>query len=262
MINRKNFDNEWLFIERKNEKGNWINIKLSEKINQRKKVTEILKELLIDYYTNFDQKNYYLNNDEKFCKLEQFISNRIPNNNDVRLGDFGEIIGTEHLIQRYDYYFPAYRLRLKTNPHTSQTGEDFIGFEIKDNDVVCIVVGEAKVRKEHNIHAIKDAYDSLIKSYSPHPVSLSYISTKVFNDGNHELSENIEDLMNGKKLYQISYNNVIFYISGTNPKKPVEFDVQNRELKNLTIIHLFLNGVNTLVNTAYEECKDFYYEEK
>jgi hypothetical protein len=239
--------------------NNFISIRLKERLNSRQKVKNLLKKVIIHYHTNPEQMENYLKN-EKFDKLEKYLSERLPTQDKFRKGDFGEIIGCEHLKGRHDFVFPVLRLRYKTRSDTSQTGEDILGFKIHDNKIIGICVGESKVGSKFNNKHIEDAHTQLTKSYNPHPHSLSFIEDRLYDQKNYDLSEKVGEISSNINNYQKS--NWIFFISGTRPKDPPGSMLKKIEVDNLTIANFHLESLGTFINGLYDECKDLKHGER
>lgn len=252
------FFKEWIKIEQGATVNNCEIIKLSEIPDTRESIYDELVKTVVNHYSHPRRIKRYLK-DEKFSKLENYINNRIPTVSNHKLGDFGEIFGTEHLKQFYGYCFPVVKLRYKSKPNKSLDGEDILGFFIEDGEITRICVGESKVRSQSDSYVLEDALDQLKKSYNPHPILLKYYSDRIYENNGYsdEFGEKIEDLMSPDVFIGIEKDNWIFYITGFLPRK---FNVDNSsdELDNLVLVHMYFNNLNEFVEDIYKDCGGHY----
>lgn len=250
------FFKKWIEINDELSSGNCEIVKYSEIPESREKVYEKLTKTVIKHYSEPKRITKYLNN-EKFSKLERYINNRLPTVSNHEKGDFGEILGTEHLIQFHNYTFPILKLRHKPKPNRSLEGEDILGFYIENDEITRICVGESKVRSSSDSDVLDDALDQLDKSYHPHPVLLEFLSDRVYSI-DEELAEKIEDLTSEEVFNNTLKDNWIFYITGF---KPREFKIKPNELDNLVLVHIYLDDLNNFITTLFEDCRGYYHEE-
>lgn len=250
------FFKEWIELKEELEIKNCKIFKFTEIPESREKIYEKLTETVINHYSEPKRINYYLTN-EKFAKLERYINKRLPTTSNHEKGDFGEIFGTEHLKQFQKYSFPILKLRHKPKQNKSLEGEDILGFNIENDKIIGICVGESKVRASSDSYVIEEALTQLKKSYNPHPVLIKFISDRVF-EFDEDLAEKIEDLMSPKIFNQIKKDNWIFYITGFKPRK---FKIEPNELDNLVLINMHFDDLNEFITTLFEDCRSFYHEE-
>lgn len=249
------FFKKWIELKEETSSKNCKIFKFDEISESREKIYDELTETVIKHYTEPRRINNYLNN-EKFSKLENHINNRLPTVPSHEKGDFGEIIGTEHLKQFHNYKFPILKLRHKPKPNKSMEGEDILGFYIENNEITRICIGESKIRSDSDSYVLYDALDQLDKSYHPHPVLLKFFSDRVY-DIDEELAEKIEDLTSEETFNKVIKDNWIFYITGFKPRK---FNIKPNELDNLILINLYLNDVGNFITTLFEDCRSYYHE--
>ena len=255
-INRNNFDSHWLTINEDRDYGNFRTIRLEEIEGSRESVKVHLITTIKDHFSKPQRVQSYIDS-EKFERLAIYISNRIPVNDTIRKGDFGEIIGTEHLDQKYKYNFPVFKLRSKSNPNSSMPGEDILAFRIKDKKIERLCVGEAKTYSRYAGIVVEEAHERLKKAYKPHPTSLAFISDKLSEDPDTmALAEEIEDLIGRLGKENFPRDNWIFFITGNRPRDPFE-KIRNESevVENLTIVNLHLPMLSNFVNELFDECR-------
>src|SRR5262249_31733325 len=139
---------------------------------------------------------------------------RLPRNDRSRKGNFGEVVASEHLRQRHGYAMPVFKLRYADHPGLPMRGEDIIAFELADGRrIVTVCIGEAKVRLDAKGTEVMDAHTRLRQAYHPHPVALSLISTVLRDQNQHELADQVDELMEDHVRKKVVRHNWIFLVS-------------------------------------------------
>lgn len=251
------FFKNWIETEQESSIQNCKILIFSEIPNARENIYQKLIETVIYHYSEPKRVKKYLK-EEKFSKLENYLNKRIPTAPDHQKGDFGEIFGTEHLKQFHNYTFPILKLRYKIKTNRSNEGEDILGFYIENDEITRICVGESKVRASSDSNVIEDAIDQLEKSYNPHPIMLKFFSDRIF-DIDEDFAEKIEDLLSPEHFKQIQKDSWIFLITGYKPRK---FRATPNGLDNLILVNMYFEDLNEFINTLYEDCRSYKYEEQ
>ena len=249
------FFKDWIESDQELSINNCKILKYNEIPEAREKIYDKLVERVIEHYTELERINNYLE-DEKFSKLEKHINESLPNMPNHEKGDFGEIFGTEHLKQFYDYTFPIFKLRYKLKPNDSIEGEDILGFYIKNDEITGICVGESKVRTKSNSKVIEEAIDQLEKAYNPYPVLIRFYSKRIY-EIDKDLAEKIEDLLSPEFFNQIKKDNWIFLITGFKPRK---FKIKDNKLDNLVLINMHFKDLNNFVTALFKDCRGYNHE--
>ena len=258
-MGKNHFINEWLEVYEEKHYSDLSIINFKEKDNKREKIRNKLIETIISYYIKDHVINSYLSNDDKFYRLENYINGKLPHMGKTRKGDFGEIIGTEHIKQEYGYCFPVIKLRYKKNNETSEHGEDILGFIIENNKIVSICIAESKIRSKYSKKPINDAHDQLKSSYIPVPKVLNFIFD-ILDERNDEFASEVENLFEPKNFMALKKDNIIFTIFGSLPSKNLKVDNTKNELENLKIITIFLPNISDFIDEIYNECAVYYNE--
>lgn len=258
MINYGNFDEYWIEYETilENKSKNYKSIKLNEINGARNIIKNALIEVIIKHYISQNEVKRLLNN-EKFSTLESVIKSKLPKNDLIRKGDFGEIIAMEHLKQKYGYYFPIFKLRYKNNPEKPLHGEDIIAFKIENNKITAVCIGESKVNKRYNSRTLQNAFSQLCES-NINPKSLQLISTYLIEKENFDLADQIYELLDLKNFNKIDKDNWIFYITGNYRKKYLDVDNSHNNLSNLVLINFYLEDLENFINELFNECEGYY----
>lgn len=253
-ISRENFDSFWLESCRPNENyTKFKHLPMKEKKDSRNYIKESLTKAIIDHHIHHKKIKYGLKN-LGYEKAAQYFSSMLPKDEKTRKGNFGEVIASEHLRQRYHFNMPIFKLRYADNPMISMRGEDIIAFKIsKNNKITAICIGEAKTLKKFRQNKIKDAHDRLVIAYRPNPISLSLISTILYEKNQNELANEIESILQDICKKTVYKYNWIFLITGNNPLDPFSY-LQNLDkiLDNLNVVNLYLPELTTFVNDIFE----------
>lgn len=254
MSELKDFDKKWIDVNIENKDNHTI-LKLNEKYDVRSEIKDDLIETIIEYYIPKERINHLKN--EKFSDLENLINSSIPDkdHDKIRKGDFGEIISSEHLKQRHNYYFPYPKLTYNPNHNTSSKGDDILAFKINENNIISLCLGEVKVISKYSNTTLNNAYSQLESSYKPHPKSLNLIMNYMYNI-NDSLVFELEKLLVPEKFKSLRKDNWIFIISGNNPNK-LEIN-KEINLDNLKIVSFPISDLNNFINELYDSCGEFY----
>lgn len=173
-----------------------------------------------------------------------------PQNLTTQKGNFAEIFLAEYLSTTTETQLPIYRLRYNPNPDQSMKGDDVLLFDL-DSDPVQIIVGESKFRGTPDKQAVIDIVDGLVRSNKAgSPVSLMFVSERLFQENKPELGEKVHDcavLFATNKLH-IDYVGLL--MSNHNAKNPVNQHTSNT-LHNLLMISLGIHDPETIVKQAF-----------
>lgn len=209
----------------------------------------------ISYYVVPDLFEYHKSQvTDKFNSLEFYLSNKIPEVENTRKGEFGEIFGTEFLKQKCNYNFPVNKLNKKENKDVPVHGEDILGFKYDDGKISCFCICECKTTKQYKSKVLKDACKQLKKS-NINPKSLTKFHEELWGS-NRDLSIEIFKAM--QKIPDIQTDNWIFYIieqKSTGIFKECEC---LKSFKNLKLIYFNLKDLTEFVNSLYNNYGDIF----
>lgn len=254
MLQQYNVYPNWINIKEK-KSGNYKVIEVTEIDDSREKIEYNLKKTIVNHYTLPEILDYHLVQiNDRFNNLEQYLTNRIPNEERIRKGEFGEIFGTEHLKQRHNYHFPVYRLRKKDNKNAPVHGEDIFGFKYKDNEISCLCICESKVAKQYKTKVLNKACEQL-KESNINPKSLMKFHEELWNS-DKELSIKIFNV--SKEITTIKKENWIFYIIENKSIKIFKEHECLNSLENLKLVYFHINDLTEFVNKLYDECGDIF----
>jgi len=110
-------------------------------------------------------------------------------------------------------------------------GEDILGFEVNEKQrVLSICLGEAKALGDYRVSAVREAHDRLANAFNPFPVSLSLIANILYERGDTDLADQIEDIIAHLASKSFPLKNWIFIICGAESKTPFHVIERTREI--------------------------------
>ena len=154
--------------------------------------------------------------------LDEYIKsqNLFPDNDNTKKGNLGEILLCEYIEETTDYEILVYRLRYNPNVSQSMKGDDILLFN-QDNLKETIILGEAKFR----VPASKSTVEEILTSFGGEPklpLSLTFISTILRDNGKVDLADNIEEVQMEMRKGNIPIINIGFIIGNKDVFKSVE----------------------------------------
>jgi hypothetical protein len=188
-----------------------------------------------------------------FTKTLRLLSERLPREPRTRTGNFGEVLASEHLRQRYGYQMPVFKLRFMDHPNMPMRGEDLVAFRLKGKRVIAgLCVGEAKTMQAFRSQEVQDAHDRLKQAYHPHPVSLAMISSILHTQGS-PLAEEVDKVLETLSVRSFPRDNWIFLVTGNAPTDPFSVvEAADDVIENLTCVNLCLGDLEVLIQDVFD----------
>ncbi len=253
-INRDNFDALWLESDNSG-KGytKFQHLPVKEKGSVREFVKPALVEAILDHHIHRQRIKGVLKR-LGFVEAAKYFSSHLPRNDKTRKGNFGEVVASEHLRQRYGYKMPVFKLRFMDNPNVPMRGEDVVAFEIAENNkITAICIGEAKTLERYAQAKVKEAHERLVTAYHPHPVTLSLISNILHERGDHDLAAQIDMIIETLALKPFPRHNWLFVITGDKPRDPFSpIEKIDGVVENLRTVSLHLPQLSLFVKEIFE----------
>jgi len=253
-VNRANFDAFWL--EPVDANKNYVKFQylpVKERKGARESVKPALIEAILDHHFHCKTIKGALER-LGFTKAAAYFSTRLPKEEKTRKGNFGEVVASEHLRQRYSYKMPIFKLRFMDNPNMPMRGEDIVAFEIaEDNKITAICIGEAKTLDRYNRDHVEKAHKRLVIAYHPYPVTLSLISSILHERGDHDLAEQIDVILETLSLRPFPRHNWLFVITSDQPRDPFgPIEKMDNVVENLRAVNLYLPQLSSFINEIFE----------
>jgi hypothetical protein len=188
-----------------------------------------------------------------FTKTLRLLSQRLPRERRTRTGNFGEVLASEHLRQRYGYQMPVFKLRYMDHPNMPMRGEDLVAFRLSGKRVIAgLCIGEAKTMQAFRPQEVQDAHDRLKQAYHPHPVSLAMISSILYGQKS-PLAEEVDKVLETLSVRSFPRENWIFLVTGNDPANPFSVvQAADEVIENLTCVNLCLADLEALVQEVFD----------
>ncbi|MFM5346392.1 Hachiman antiphage defense system protein HamA [Aeromonas veronii] len=182
----------------------------------------------------------------------QYIKARAPfpiKSATTQKGNLGEIILGEYLSASTGLELLVYKLHYNPNVEQSMKGDDILLFD--KNDIQSrIVMGEAKFRETKSKKALDDIVSSL--SSKNLPISLTFICDRLTSNGDHNLANEIDDLISNLHKSKTPITYVGFYHSDEKVSETIEKHLRS-DNKNLVIVSYGENNPTQLVENSFDE---------
>lgn len=181
------------------------------------------------------------------------IRDELPKSDRTRKGNFGEVIASEHLVQRYGYLMPVFKLRFRDHPNLPMRGEDVIAF-VRDahGSITKVCVGEAKVIVAFAHQTVEKAHERLAYTYHPHPETLHLIVSILHERGDHAFARDVDRLRDRLASGVVAQENWIFIITDDAPPDPfVRLESMPQVVSSLNCVNLRLSDLSVLVTDLF-----------
>jgi hypothetical protein len=167
-------------------------------------------------------------------KIAGYLAQKLATTKVGKSGDLGEILATEYInSSNLPYEVPINRLIWKDSRDLPMRGEDVIGF-VFDQETLRFLKGEAKSRKKLTKDAVIKARAALEKNSGlPLPFTLSFIVERLFESGQDNRAEQIEEYVNNKLPEKSQVAHLIFTFSENDPSELLKEDA-NKSKKPIT----------------------------
>lgn len=145
-MNRGNFDGHWLALSAAlPHYTKFSHRPVAEVAGTRTLTKPCLSQAIVDHHLHRQLVADRLR-ELGYNQTAAVIAAELPTSDRTRKGNFGEVVASEHLVQRYGYVMPVLKLRFRDHPNLPMRGEDVIAFVRDAQGVITkVCVGEAKV---------------------------------------------------------------------------------------------------------------------
>ncbi len=253
-VSRHSYDKAWLVPAEATDYGDGIrHLPVRERSSARKLVLDHLGRAIVDHH--FNQKkvaNHLKKLGYEATALE--LRMRLPKDHRTRMGNFGEVVASEHLVQAHGYHMPVLKLRYRDHKDLPMRGEDILALKLDaDGRVLCLCIGEAKAVKAFSSTVVAKAHARLAKTYHPRPETLSLVTEVLYERGEDGLAEELDDIQVRLASEGVPRDNWIFIISEEPAKLSFKSLAEMETLvENLHCVDLQLDGLVDLVSDLFE----------
>ncbi len=250
-VDRDNFTRTWLQAGTPIAKyANLDHRPLREVDGVRADILVPLTQAIVDHHTHLARIKGWITT-LGFIETKAELDRQLKFGHNTRMGNFGEVIASEALVQREGYSMPLFKLRYR-DCKLPMRGEDILAFHFDANGVIdLLVVGEAKAYTSYEKQPIKDALKRLQISYNPHPQSLNLIAEILYGAGRDEEAAAIDNLISNLAIGQVNQEHWIVFITGNENSDPFEcIDLPSTGPK-VICVDLPMADIRTLVETVF-----------
>lgn len=251
---------QWLVpVEARFEYTKFSHFEYEERSIEREHIETSLARLIHSYHTYSRTDNNLLATLGYPVTAQVLTGDQRPTNADSRRGHLAEILACEFTRNQFGYDLPVHRLRYNPNPDQSMKGDDILGFRFATNhqDIHNVLVGEAKYRSQYSSTAVVEAHNALYQGFRPYPVSLEFVSTILFLEGNREKSDQIRQIKNllASMSKQVIRFNLIFLATEGKPRDPFAcLEEKDDVISNLIVVNVsFQEGITDWLDRIYEQ---------
>jgi hypothetical protein len=257
-LSRDNFDIHWLENVSPSNYKKLSHKPLQEKQDSRKIATPFISQAIVDHHLNQKRVADWLNA-LGHKKTASEIAANLPKDDRTRKGNFGEVIASEHLIQRYGYYMPIFKLRYRDSHNMPMRGEDIVAFVLTpQGEISKICIGESKTRKKFSSSTVLQAHDRLKNSYHPCPETLSMLANIAYEIGNIKLGSEIDRVSRLLAEKDFPTENWVFLITEDKPSEPfAEIEKLGNIIKPLICVDLQLSDLQVFVDGLFDNPEPF-----
>lgn len=178
-----------------------------------------------DQYTAANRVAHIL---DKLGKAEaaEYVATKLPTGPRSRSGDIGEILASSWVSEFTGYKIGVLKLRWKDHREMAMHGDDILAVCFDPDVEVRFLKGEVKSRASLPKKTVDEARKALLSSHGrPTPHALAFVSDRLFETGETELSDLIDkyQLKERIKIEQLSH--LMFMFTGNNPCKLMTADL-------------------------------------
>ncbi len=252
-LSRHTYDLYWLDVEDGDQSDRPFAEKTAhESEGSRAAVEPFLVEAIQDHHTSRQRVAQVLD-ELGHAEAAEFFAQELPKADRTRKGNFGEVVASEHLIQRYGYSMPVFKLRYRDSA-LPMRGEDIVAFEVNDTGkIVRVIIGESKAAKRYRSETVREAHERLRGAYRPRPKTLAMLSNILYDKGDDALAAQIDRISISLPRRAFPCAHWIFVIYENQPQDPFAVLAENGEaITDLCCVSVTLPEMTDLVDTLFD----------
>lgn len=174
-------------------------------------------EVVPNHYASASRISHIL---ERLGKPEAaaYIATKLPKGTKSRSGDIGEILASSYISEFTGYKVAVLKLHWKDHREMAMRGDDVLAVRTDPHVKIKFLKGEVKSRA----HLIKTTVDAARKALAssnerPTPHALAFISDRLFETGQIELSDLIDQYQLKSRIGLKQLSHIMFMFTGNNP---------------------------------------------
>ena len=255
-ITRENFDSHWVDPFVPTPASTRAVLKpLVERNAIRDQIRQPLADAVLEHHSHRERvaaRLTALGHD----RTAAWIRQQLPRDDRTRKGNFGEVVSSEHLCQRYGYVMPVFKLRYRDNPELPMRGEDVVAFKMTSSQIDAVVIGEAKTVRRFATQTVLDAHERLRTAYNPRPMTLSMLAEILYGMEQMALAEQVDIVSDRLAEGSFPREYWIFLINEVQPPAPFAcLDTLPAVVSPLHCVSLPLADFNAFINSVFDSCR-------
>lgn len=249
---RDNFDAHWLEAGAPAVHPNLRHLPMNEVEGSRARISNPLSRAIVDHHAHRQRVADRLQALGHEGASAYFLD-ELPRNDRTRKGNFGEVVASEHLIQRYGYTMPVFKLRYRDS-NLPMRGEDIVAFKIDDQQrITCVIIGEAKTIVTYSANTVRQAHERLKTAYHPRPMTLGMLAEILYAMDNAPLASQIDDIAVRLARDAFPRENWIFLFCQQCPADPFAcLNDNDSTIPGLHCVNLSLADLTAFVNRLFD----------
>ena len=250
---RETFDSQWLTNKAPKPTYTKFRHRPVEEIDgMREQILAGLKAAFCDHHCHIRQVAECLD-DLGFKATAAHLAQQLPSDHRTRMGNFGEVVASEHLRQRHGYDMPVFKLRYRDHLEMTMRGEDVVAFLRDGDSITTVCYGEAKAIERYSSRTVEDAHSRLRVIYEKLPGTLRLMATVLRDKGDHSFARAVEHVMRESAWQTYPSHNWILLVTGNAPRDPFAvIEEGNDVLEELSCVDLALDDLVSLVNEVHD----------
>ncbi|MDL1871192.1 DUF1837 domain-containing protein [Deltaproteobacteria bacterium PRO3] len=251
-VSRDNFDAHWLEAGVSITYPDLRHHPMREISGSRPRIRDSLSRAIVDHHVHRQRVADRLQA-LGHVGAAAFFRTELPRDDRTRKGNFGEVVASEHLIQRYGYAMPVFKLRYRDS-NLAMRGEDIVAFKIDNQQrITCVIIGEAKTVTTYNADTVHRAHERLHKAYHPRPMTLGMLAEILYMNGSSALASQIDDIAIHLAKDDFPRENWIFLICQDCPVEPFAcLNGNGNIIPDLHCVNLSLSDLTNFVNHLFD----------
>ena len=219
----------------------------------RERIRRLLGEAIVEHHFH-QQRIANILEQLAHTNAAAVLRENLPRSEKTRKGNFGEIVASEHLVQRYGYEMPVFKLRFRDHYDQPMRGEDIIGFvRDKNGRITVLCGGEAKTIATYASRTVVDAYARLTKTYRPRAETLSLLAEILYDRGDGSLAREVDRIHLALASTPVARDAWIMLITENRPDDPFgKIEELTDVIPSLSCVNLSLPGLSELVNDLFD----------
>lgn len=157
----------------------------------------------------------------------EYVATKLPTGPRSRSGDIGEILASSWVSEFTGYKIGVLKLRWRDHREMAMRGDDILAVCLDPDVEVRFLKGEVKSRASLPKKTVGEAREALLSSHGrPTPHALAFVSDRLFETGETELSDLIDKYQLKKRIKIEQLAHLMFMFTGNNPCNLLTADLE------------------------------------